>query len=60
MSDPASPGCADAARMAAAKRDGLLRRPDEQDAPPPRPFPSPKVKPLPGQIDFNGREEPSE
>jgi hypothetical protein len=50
MSDPASSGLPDAARMADAAKRGLLRRPDERDTPPPRPFPGPKVKPLPGQL----------
>jgi hypothetical protein len=58
MSDPASPGCSDAARMADAKRRGVLRRPDENDAAPPRPFPGPKPVVLPGQIAFG--EEPDE
>lgn len=50
MRDTASPGCADAWRMAAAKRDGLLRQPTEDDAPPPRPLPGPKAVVLPGQL----------
>jgi hypothetical protein len=36
--------------MADAKRRGLLRQPDENDVPPPRPFPVPKAVVLPGQL----------
>ena len=50
MSGPASPGCSDAARMADAKRRGLLCRPDDSDAPPPSLFPGRETAVLPGQL----------
>jgi hypothetical protein len=59
MSDPASPGCAAAVRMAEAKERGLLRAPDEDDVPPPKPFPGKKAVVLPGQLEL-GEEIDSE
>jgi hypothetical protein len=58
MSDPASPGISDARRMATAKERGVMRRPDEHDVPPPKPFPGRKPVVLPGQIALS--EEPDE
>lgn len=44
--------------LALARRAlGLARRPaDDSDRPPLKPFPGHKAKPLPGQLDFDGRE----
>jgi hypothetical protein len=61
--ESASPGCVDAVRMAIAKRSGLLRQPDENDVPPPTPFPGPKAVVLPWQLvlgqDLEEEEEPA-
>ena len=50
MSDPASTGLPNAIRLAKAKREGRLGRPDQRDAPRPSTFLGPKAVVIPGPL----------